>query len=45
MFERNRHLEDESLMEEGTDSVDASQYDRMREEQGENGGITFSDSD
>lgn len=45
LFERNRHLEDESLMEEGTDSVDASQYDRMREEQGENEGITFSDSD
>lgn len=46
LFERNRHLEDESLMEEGTVSVDVSQYERTRvEEQEENEGVTFSDSD
>ncbi|KXN82095.1 RWD domain-containing protein 1 [Leucoagaricus sp. SymC.cos] len=46
LFERNRHLEDESLMEEGTVSVDASQYERTREDDHEeNEGVTFSDSD
>ncbi len=46
LFEHNKHLEDESLMEEGTVSVDVSQYDRARlEEQEENEGVTFSDSD
>jgi hypothetical protein len=33
-------------MEEGTVSVDASQYERTREDdQEENDGVTFSDSD
>ncbi|KAF9451049.1 RWD-domain-containing protein [Macrolepiota fuliginosa MF-IS2] len=46
LFERNRHLEDEGLMEDGTVSVDASQYERTRlEEQEEDEGVTFSDSD
>jgi len=46
LFERNRHLEDENLMEEGTVSVDVSQYDRIRNlEEQEEGIITFSDSD
>jgi len=46
LFERNRHLEEGSLMEEGIVSVDASQYERTRdEEQEENEGITFSDSE
>ncbi|KAF7322956.1 RWD-domain-containing protein [Mycena chlorophos] len=47
LFERNRNLEDESLLEEGTVSVDLSQYDRTTrdEEPEEEEGITFSDSD
>jgi len=46
LFERNRHLEEGSLVEEGIISVDASQYERLRdEEQEENEGVTFSDSD
>jgi len=46
LFERNRHLEDEGLMEDGTVSVDVSQYERTRlEEQEEDEGVTFSDSD
>lgn len=46
LFERNRHLEDETLLEEGTVSVDASQYERMRIEDEEDVDIvTFSDSD
>ncbi|EKM82701.1 hypothetical protein AGABI1DRAFT_111279 [Agaricus bisporus var. burnettii JB137-S8] len=46
LFERNRHLEDESLMEEGAVSVDFSQYERTevdQEEESEH--VTFSDSD
>ena len=46
LFERNRHLEDESLLEEGTVSVDVSQYDRSRDrEDAEENIVTFSDSE
>lgn len=50
LFERNKNLEDESLMEEGTVSVDISQYERVRgtndeEDDEEDEGVTFSDSD
>ncbi len=46
LFERNKHLEDESLMEEGTVSVDVSQYDRSRDrEDTEENIVTFSDSE
>ncbi|KDR81588.1 hypothetical protein GALMADRAFT_135015 [Galerina marginata CBS 339.88] len=46
LFERNKDLDDETLVEEGAVSVDISQYDRMTnndEEQEE--ALTFSDSD
>ncbi|KAG9318459.1 RWD-domain-containing protein [Chiua virens] len=48
LFERNRNLqEDDSLMEEGTVSVDFSQYDRTQvvEEDNEEELVHFSDSD
>ncbi|KIY50883.1 RWD domain-containing protein [Fistulina hepatica ATCC 64428] len=52
LFERNRNLEDELLMEEGSVSVDASEYERRREEEEEEEEeedneehLTFSDSD
>ncbi|KAF5357933.1 hypothetical protein D9756_001592 [Leucocoprinus leucothites] len=45
LFERNRHLEDDSLMEEDSVSVDASQYERTREDDQDNEVVTFSDSD
>ncbi|TFK76468.1 RWD domain-containing protein [Pluteus cervinus] len=45
LFERNRNLEDESLLEEGTVSVDVSQYERTRVEDEEEEGVTFSDSE
>ncbi|KAL0946924.1 hypothetical protein HGRIS_013085 [Hohenbuehelia grisea] len=46
LFERNRNLEEDSLMEEGTVSVDISQYDRTQvEEEEEEERVTFSDSD
>ncbi|KAF8350727.1 ubiquitin-conjugating enzyme/RWD-like protein [Amanita rubescens] len=46
LFERNKHLEDESLMEEGTVSVDVSQYDRSRDQEDtEENIVTFSDSE
>ena len=46
LFERNRNLEEEGLLEEGTVSVDVSQYERTRvEEEQEEDGVTFSDSD
>ncbi|KAF7294954.1 RWD-domain-containing protein [Mycena indigotica] len=47
LFEGNRNLEEDSLMEEGTVSVDVSQYDRSNrdDEPEEEEGITFSDSD
>ncbi|XP_006458147.1 hypothetical protein AGABI2DRAFT_190501 [Agaricus bisporus var. bisporus H97] len=46
LFERNRHLEDESLMEEGAVSVDFSQYERTEVDQEEESErVTFSDSD
>jgi len=46
LFERNKNLEEDTLMEEGTVSVDISQYERTgaREEEEEDH-ITFSDSD
>ncbi|KAG7092435.1 hypothetical protein E1B28_008791 [Marasmius oreades] len=46
LFERNKNLEEENLMEEGTVSVDISQYERRhQEEQDEEERIAFSDSD
>ncbi|KIK59901.1 hypothetical protein GYMLUDRAFT_44385 [Collybiopsis luxurians FD-317 M1] len=46
LFERNRNLEEDNLMEEGTVSVDISQYERTREEEEEEEEhVTFSDSD
>lgn len=46
LFERNRNLDDESLVEEGSVSVDASQYERTHEmEEEEEERLEFSDSD
>ena len=45
LFERNKNLEDETLIEEGVVSVDFSQYERRREEEEQEAGLTFSDSD
>ncbi|KAK7054919.1 hypothetical protein VNI00_003382 [Paramarasmius palmivorus] len=47
LFERNKNLEEDNLMEEGTVSVDFSQYERRQrdEEQEEDERVTFSDSD
>lgn len=46
LFERNKIVEDETLLEEGTVSVDFSQYERTNEEAEEaNEGLDFSDSD
>ncbi|KAF9053652.1 RWD domain-containing protein [Hymenopellis radicata] len=47
LFEKNRNLEEETLMEEGTVSVDISQYDRTHrdEDEDEDERVTFSDSD
>ena len=48
MFERDRNLAiaDDSLLEEGTVSVDASQYEReVREDEEDENQVTFSDSE
>ena len=48
LFERNRHLDDETnLIEEGSVSVDASQYDRTErlDEEIEPERVELSDSD
>lgn len=47
LFERNKALEEDMLLEEGTVSVDASQYERPKtgENEEDDDGITFSDSD
>jgi len=46
LFERNRNLEEDNLMEEGTVSVDFSQYERTQaEEEDEDDRVRFSDSD
>ena len=49
MFERNRDLDtsDDNLMEEGTVSVDISQYEREgpQDEDEDENQVTFSDSD
>jgi len=45
LFEKNRHLEDETQLEEGAVSVDFSQYERTKAEEHEEEGLTFSDSD
>jgi hypothetical protein len=47
LFERNKDAaaQDEELIEEGTVSVDVSQYERTKEEEEQDEGITFSDSD
>lgn len=46
LFERGgKNLEDDTLLEEGTVSVDISQYERARVEEEPDEGVTFSDSD
>jgi len=45
LFEGDKNLEDEALIEEGVVSVDFSQYERTREEDEQEIGLTFSDSD
>jgi len=47
LFERNRNLEEDTLMEEGTVSVDFSQYERTKAEQEDEDDdrVRFSDSD
>ena len=46
LFERNKNLEEEGLMEEGTVSVDVSQYERTQaEDEEESHHVDFSDSD
>jgi len=48
LFESNRNLDEDSLMEEGTVSVDISQYDRsqsVEEDEDEEEHVAFSDSD
>ncbi|KAH6918604.1 ubiquitin-conjugating enzyme/RWD-like protein [Coprinopsis sp. MPI-PUGE-AT-0042] len=47
LFEKNKGLadRDEALIEEGTVSVDVTQYDRTKEEEEEEEHMTFSDSD
>jgi hypothetical protein len=45
LFEKNRNLEDESIVEEDAVSVDVSQYDRTRTEEIEEENLTFSDGD
>ena len=45
LFERNKYLEEDTLMEEGTVSVDVSQYERTGAKEEEEDHITFSDSD
>ncbi|KIM87049.1 hypothetical protein PILCRDRAFT_95926 [Piloderma croceum F 1598] len=46
LFERNRNLEDDNLLEEGTVSVDFSQYERTQtEEEDEEDRVRFSDSE
>ncbi|CAA7271720.1 unnamed protein product [Cyclocybe aegerita] len=45
LFEKNKNLEDENLVEEGSVSVDFSQYERTRQEEQQEEILTFSDSD
>jgi len=47
LFERNRNLEEDNLMEEGSVSVDFSQYERTHAEdqEDEDDRVRFSDSD
>ncbi|KAF7970011.1 hypothetical protein HWV62_25378 [Athelia sp. TMB] len=46
LFEKNRNLEEDTLLEEGTVSVDFSQYERTKaEEEEEEHRLDFSDSD
>ncbi|KAK0459700.1 RWD-domain-containing protein [Desarmillaria tabescens] len=47
LFEKNRNLEEDALLEEGTVSVDVSQYERSHhdDDQDEDERVTFSDSD
>ncbi|KAF9069657.1 RWD-domain-containing protein [Rhodocollybia butyracea] len=46
LFERHKNLDEDTLLEEGTVSVDISQYDRTREDEDEEEDhVTFSDSD
>ena len=45
LFERNKIVEDENMVEEGTVSVDFSQYERTNEEDEQQEVLTFSDSD
>jgi hypothetical protein len=45
LFERNKIVEDENMVEEGTVSVDFSQYERTNEEDEHQEVLAFSDSD
>ncbi|KIM49141.1 hypothetical protein M413DRAFT_15314 [Hebeloma cylindrosporum] len=45
LFERNKIVEDENMVEEGTISVDFSQYERTNKEDEHQEVLTFSDSD
>ncbi|KAJ7285858.1 hypothetical protein C8J57DRAFT_1050408 [Mycena rebaudengoi] len=46
LFERNKVVDEDTLLEEGAVSVDISQYERIRgEAEEEDEGVTFSDSD
>jgi len=45
LFEKNRNLEDETVVEEDAVSVDFSQYERTKSDEIEEEGLTFSDSD
>lgn len=45
LFEKNKNLEDESLVDEEATSVDISQYERTREEEEEEERLTWSDDD
>jgi len=45
LFERNKIVEDENMLEEGTVSVDFSQYERTDEEDEQEEVLAFSDSD
>ena len=45
LFEKNRNLEDETTVEDDAVSVDFSQYERTTENEIEEEGLTFSDSE
>ena len=45
LFEKNRNLEDETIVEEDAVSVDFSQYERTTTDEIEEEGLAFSDSE